>query len=166
MEKNKKKNIQNNYLIDRLAFITKNATLIGDITIGKKTSVLYGSVLRADLNYIKIGSFSNIQDNAVIHVDHNNSVLIGNYVSVGHGAIIHGATVEDNCIIGMGAILLNGAKVCKNSIIGAGAVVTENTLIPQNSLVVGVPGKVIRNLNKEEIENIKKNALEYVKLLP
>ena len=116
------------------------------------------------MNRIVIGEGSNVQDNAAIHVSKRAAVKIGNYVSIGHSAIVHGCTVGDNTIIGMGAILLNGAHIGKNCLVAAGALVTEKTRIPAGSLVVGVPGKVVRCLTKAEIKGLKANAKEYLQL--
>ncbi|MBI5043608.1 MAG: gamma carbonic anhydrase family protein [Nitrospirae bacterium] len=148
--------------IDPSAFVARNATVIGSVTIGKDASVWFGAVVRGDMAEIIIGDESNVQDNAVVHVDFGKPSLIGNGVTVGHGAIIHGAVVKDNVLIGMGSILLNGAVIGENSVIGAGTVVTEGFEVPPNSLVIGVPGKIIRQLKQEEIERIKDAARVYV----
>lgn len=143
-------------------FIADTARVIGDVTIGKNSSVWYSALVRGDLESVIIGEDSNVQDGAIVHVDEGFPTAIGNGVSLGHGAIVHGATVEDNCLIAIGAILLNGVVVGANSIIGAGAVVAEGTHIPPNSLVLGVPGKVVRELTKEQQDRIKQTSLEYV----
>ena len=143
-------------------FIAPNATTIGDIELGKNSSVWYGAVLRGDSDKIFVGKRSNIQDNAVLHCDPGFPVVIGDGVVVGHGAIVHGAKISDNCLIGMGAILLNGAKIGKNSIIGANALVTGGKIIPPNSLVLGSPAKVVKPLNKSQIKAIQENANVYV----
>lgn len=148
--------------IDPSAFVAKNATVIGSVTIGKDASIWFGAVVRGDMAEIIIGDESNVQDNAVVHVDFGKPSIIGNGVTVGHGAIIHGAVVKDNVLIGMGSILLNSAVIGENSVIGAGTVVTEGFEVPPNSLVLGVPGKVIRQLKAEEIERIKDAARVYV----
>lgn len=144
------------------AFIAKGAAVYGNVTVKDNASIWYHTTVRSEKQPIVIGACSNIQDNAVVHVDLNYKVEIGDYVTVGHSAIVHGCTVGDNTLIGMGAIILNGAKVGKNCIIGAAALVTENAVIPDNSLVVGVPGKVIRTLNEEEIQHIRMNAEHYI----
>ncbi len=146
------------------AFIAPNATLIGDISSGQDLNVWYGAVLRADKDTIRIGERTNIQDNCVIHTSKGYPVTIGSDVSVGHGAILHGCTIGNTVLVGMGAIVLNGAVVSENSIIGAGAVITEGKIIPPGSLVLGVPGKVIRTVTDDEVTQIQKNASEYVKL--
>ncbi|HJJ99143.1 MAG TPA: gamma carbonic anhydrase family protein [Methanocorpusculum sp.] len=143
-------------------FIAPNAMVTGDVTLGDDVTVLFGAVLRADMAPITIGNRSNVQDNAVIHESIGYSVNIGENVSIGHGAIIHGCTIKDDCLIGMGAIILNGAVIGRGSLIAAGALVSERKVIPDNSLVMGVPGKVIRELTPEEIARNRKNADTYV----
>ncbi|HHH79613.1 MAG TPA: gamma carbonic anhydrase family protein [Thermoplasmatales archaeon] len=149
--------------IDPSCYIASSATIIGDVTLEKNCSVYPNAVIRGDENTIKIGERSNIQDCCVIHTDRNHTVNIGKYVTLGHGAIVHGATIEDECIIGMHATVLNGAKIGRGSIIGANALVTENMIVPENSLVVGVPGKVVKNDEKYR-EMAKKNAEEYLNI--
>jgi len=153
-------------MISEKAYITKTAIIEGDVTVGDNVSIWYGAVLRGDLAPITVGENSNVQENSVIHVDKNCPVNIGKGVTIGHGAIIHGCTIGDNSLIGMGAIVLNGANIGKNCIIGAGALVTSNTVVPDNSLVIGSPGKVKRELTEEEIKGNKENAEEYVNLIP
>lgn len=133
-----------------MAKILPGAKVIGDVKIGKKSSVWYNAVIRGDLAPIKIGSYSNIQDNCVIHVTDKHGVKIGDYVSVGHGAILHGCKIKDNVLIGMNATVLNAAVINENSIVGAGAVVTENKEFPPGSLILGVPAKVVRELTKKK----------------
>ncbi|HEC81852.1 MAG TPA: gamma carbonic anhydrase family protein [Thermoplasmatales archaeon] len=144
-------------------YIAPTAVIIGDVTIEKNCSVYPNAVIRGDENTIKIGECSNIQDCCVIHTDKHHTVNIGKHVTLGHGAVVHGATVEDECIIGMHATVLNGAEIGKGSIIGANALVTENMVVPENSLVVGVPGKVVKNDEKYR-EMAKKNAEEYLSI--
>lgn len=146
------------------AFIADTACVIGDVNIGKGSSVWYGAVLRGDIENITIGEFTNIQDNAVVHTETDIPTKIGDYTVVGHNAIIHGCTIGNNCLIGMGAIVLNNAEIGDNCIIGAGALVPEGKVIPPNSLVIGVPGKIIRQVTEEEIEGNRKNALRYNEL--
>lgn len=148
--------------IDKTVFIAAGARVLGDVEIGKNSSVWYNAVIRADLSYIKIGEGSNIQDNAVIHTSKNFGVTIGNNVTIGHGAIVHGCTVKNNVMIGMGAIVLNGAIIEKNCIIGAGALVTQGKVIPAGSLVFGNPAKIVRSLTDQEIRSITDNAASYV----
>ncbi|MFH1978657.1 MAG: gamma carbonic anhydrase family protein [Candidatus Aenigmatarchaeota archaeon] len=146
------------------AFIAETASLVGDVSVGEQSSVWYSAVIRADQQSVKIGNRTSIQDNATIHVCPGHPTVIKDGVTVGHNVIVHGCTIESNCIIGMGAILLNGCKIGKNSVIGAGAVVMENAVIPPQSLAVGIPAKVIRKLTEQDIQKIKENAQEYVKL--
>lgn len=146
-------------------FIADSADVMGDVTIGEGSSIWYCAVLRGDIEKITIGKFSNIQDNASVHTETDIATKIGDYTVVGHNAIVHGATVGDNCLIGMGAIVLNEAIIGDNSIIGAGSVVTEGKVIPPNSLVIGTPGKVIRQVTEEDIQGIKANALRYNELM-
>jgi len=143
-------------------FIAEGAKVLGDVRLGDGASVWYNAVIRADENIIEIGEGSNVQDCAVLHSDHGHNFKIGRYVTIGHGAIVHGADVGDNTIIGMGATILQGAKIGANCIIGAGALVTERAEIPDGSLVVGIPGKIRRELTPEEIEGNRKNAQEYI----
>ncbi|HJJ29308.1 MAG TPA: gamma carbonic anhydrase family protein [Methanocorpusculum sp.] len=145
-------------------WIAPNATLAGDVYLGNNVTILFGAVLRADMEKITIGDNSNVQDNAVIHESIGHPVSIGKNVSIGHGAVVHGAIIEDGALIGMGAVVLNGARIGAGSLLGAGAVVTENKVIPPNSLVLGVPGKVMRELSPEEIEGNLKNAARYVEV--
>jgi len=146
------------------AFIAETASIIGNVIIGKGSSVWYGAVIRGDIEKITIGEFTNIQDNSVVHTETGIPTEIGNYTVVGHNAIVHGCTIGNNCLIGMGAIVLNKAVIGDNCIIGAGALVPEGKVIPPNSLVLGVPGKVVRQVTDEEIESIRKNALRYNEL--
>ncbi|MGB9937607.1 MAG: gamma carbonic anhydrase family protein [Methanobacterium sp.] len=144
--------------------IFKGAHVLENVKIDAESSVWYNAVIRGDIEPIRIGKSSNVQDNCVIHSSSSYPVIIGNYVSVGHAAVLHGCKIGDNCLIGMNATVLNGAKIGKNSIVGAGAVVTEKKEFEEGSLILGVPGKFIKKLSEEEIENIKQNALRYVKI--
>ncbi len=150
------------HTIGKETFIAKNATLAGDVNLGDHVTILFGAVLRADMDTITIADGSNVQDNAVIHESLGKPVTIGKNVSIGHGAIVHGATIEDDCLIGMGAIILNGAKIGRGSLVAAGALVSERKEIPPRSLVMGVPGKVMRELTDEEVAGNLKNAATYV----
>ncbi|NLM35450.1 MAG: gamma carbonic anhydrase family protein [Clostridiales bacterium] len=146
-------------------FMAEGCHIIGDVSIEDKSSIWFGAVLRGDDNYIRIGKGTNIQDNAVIHVTKDtNPTIIGDYVTVGHNAIIHGATVEDHCLIGMGAIVLDGSVIGKNTIIGAGSLVTGGKEIPEGVLCLGSPAKVIRKLREDEIEKLYDSAEHYIKL--
>jgi carbonic anhydrase/acetyltransferase-like protein (isoleucine patch superfamily) len=121
--------------------------VLGDVTLGAAASVWYACVLRADMDRIVVGEATNIQDGTVVHVDAGRPALIGARVGIGHRAVIHGCAIEDECLVGMGSILLNGVRVGTGSVIAAGAVVTENTIIPAGSLVMGVPGRVVRGVD-------------------
>ena len=162
--KNKENNIEKKTNIQPNAFVAQTANVIGDVTIGEGTSIWYGSVVRGDMNSIKIGEKSNIQDNATIHVDTDFPCTIGDNVTVGHNAVVHGCEIGNNTLIGMGAIILDGAIVGDNCIIGAGSLITGGTVIPSNSLVVGSPGKVRREVTEEEIKTIEDNAIRYEEL--
>lgn len=150
--------------ISKTAFITSSADVIGDVEIGNNSSVWFNAVLRADKNKIKIGKGTSIQDNVVIHVDPQNGVQVGDNVSIGHGAVLHGCRIGDNVLIGMNSTILNGTEIGKNSIVGANALVSEGKKFPENSLIVGVPGKVKRQIQESEITSITENAQEYVEL--
>ena len=144
------------------AFIAPGAVVVGQVTLGDRASVWYNAVVRGDMAPITIGDETNIQDGAVLHVDPPSPVVLGRRVVVGHRAIIHGARVEDECLIGMGAMLLNDVVIGSHSIVGAGAVVPEGTVIPPLSLVLGIPGRVVRTLGPETGERIRRNAAVYV----
>jgi carbonic anhydrase/acetyltransferase-like protein (isoleucine patch superfamily) len=155
--------------IHNSSFIAKTAIIIGKVTIGKNCGIFPNAVIRADENFIEIGDGTNIQDCCVIHCDQDHSVKVGGNVSIGHGAIIHGATIEDECLIGINATVLNGAKIGSGSIIGAHALVTTEMNIPNNSLVIGIPGKVIKQdekfrqhalINAKEYQRIAKEHLD------
>jgi carbonic anhydrase/acetyltransferase-like protein (isoleucine patch superfamily) len=137
--------------------------VIGDVEIGDFSSVWFNAVIRGDRNSIKVGNRTNIQDNVVIHVDSINGVQVEDYVSVGHGAVLHGCKIGNNVLIGMNSTVLNGAEIGKNSIVGANALISEGKKFPENSLIIGVPGKIRRETEDVEIKNIAKNAAEYVK---
>jgi len=148
-------------MIDKSVFIADGAKVIGSVTIGEDSSVWYNAVIRADRTRVIIGKCSNIQDCCVIHGPERFPVRIGDFVSVGHGAKVHGAEIGDNTLIGMGAILMNGCKVGAGSVVAAASVVTENTVVPPGSLAMGAPAKVVRRLSAEERESIRQNALDY-----
>lgn len=149
--------------IHEQAVVARQAVVTGDVTIGKDSSVWYNAVIRGDIQSVSIGEGSNIQDNAVLHVDADSPLKIGDHVTVGHGAILHGCTVEDGALIGMGAIVLNRAVIGKNSIVAAGALVTQDTVIPEGSLAMGSPAKVRRNVTEEEIRANLRNAENYIR---
>lgn len=148
--------------IDENAKIARQSVIIGDVTIGRDSCVLYYSVIRGDDAPIVIGEETNIQENCTIHVSHNMPVHIGNQVTIGHNAVIHGCTIGDRTLIGMGAIILDGAQIGSDCIIGAGSLITKNTIIPDGSLVMGSPAKIKRNLTWEEKLGIVENSKEYV----
>ena len=147
--------------IHESCFVADSAELIGDVILDENTSIWYGCILRGDENKITIGKNTNIQDGTVIHISKDYSTEIGDYVTVGHKAIIHSCTIGDNVLVGMGAIILDGVKIEENVLIGAGSIVTPGKVIPSGSLVLGSPAKVIRQLSEEEIEQLKQSALEY-----
>ena len=146
------------------AKIYDGAKVIGDVELKENVSVWYNAVIRGDIEPVKIDENSNVQDNCVVHVSKNYPVNIGKNVSIGHGAIIHGCTIEDNVLVGMGAIILNGAKISKNCLVGAGALVTENKEFPEGSLIIGSPARAVKELTEEQIQSIQDNADEYVNL--
>jgi carbonic anhydrase/acetyltransferase-like protein (isoleucine patch superfamily) len=146
------------------AFVAPNATVVGAVTLGEESSVWFGATLRGDINSISIGARSNIQDGAVVHVADAFGTRIGDLVTVGHSAIVHACTIEDEVLVGMGAIVMDGARVGARSMIGAGALVTGGTQIPAGSLVLGSPAKVVRALTEQEQESIQEWALRYVTL--
>jgi gamma-carbonic anhydrase len=151
--------------LSRDAWVAENATLVGDIEIGEETSIWYGATLRGDVGRIRIGKRSNVQDMACIHMTKRVSdAIVGDEVTIGHAALIHGAVVEDLCLIGMGAILLDNAVVGSGSIVGAGALVTGNTKIPPRSLVLGRPAKVVRQLSDADIQELVHSSERYVRL--
>jgi carbonic anhydrase/acetyltransferase-like protein (isoleucine patch superfamily) len=144
--------------------IAKNATVIGDVKLEEDVNIWYGAVLRGDVDKIVVKKGSNIQDNCVIHCSEGYPTIIGEYVSIGHGAVIHGCTIGNNVLIGMNSTILNGAKIGDNCIVGAHSLITQNKIIPPNSLVMGAPAKVVRMLDDEEIKSIRDNALRYIEL--
>jgi carbonic anhydrase/acetyltransferase-like protein (isoleucine patch superfamily) len=148
--------------VDPTAFVAPTATVIGDVTLEAGSSVWYGAALRGDINRIVVGSRSNIQDQAVIHLADDYPALIGELVTVGHGAIVHACTIADEVLIGMGAIVLDGAEIGARSIIGANALITGGTKIPSGSLAMGSPAKVVRRLTPDEQKSIARWALKYV----
>jgi carbonic anhydrase/acetyltransferase-like protein (isoleucine patch superfamily) len=143
-------------------FIAPTAAVIGDVTLGSESSIWFGAVLRGDSDQIKVGKRTNIQDNAVVHCDPSDPAIIGDDCIIGHCAIVHGARLENNVLIGMNATVLNNAQIGEFSVIGANALVTAGTIIPPRSLVLGSPAKVVKSLTEEQIEGIKENAAVYV----
>ena len=143
-------------------YIAAGAVVLGDVTLGDFSSVWYNAILRGDINRIVVGHHSNVQDNAVLHLADKFPCILGNWVTVGHSAVVHACTVGDECLVGMGAIILDGAVIGKQSIIGARALVTQGTIIPPGSMVLGAPAKVVRKLTKEERAGLKWWAQKYV----
>lgn len=150
--------------IDPAAFVHDAAIVIGRVQLAAQVSVWPTAVIRADSEIIRIGAGSNVQDGAVLHADPGFPAIVGERVAIGHRAIVHGATVEDDCLIGMGAIVLNGARVGRGSLVGAGAVCKEGMVIPPNSLVLGIPGRVVRETTPEMRDRIAKTVRSYLGL--
>ena len=142
-------------------WVATNATIIGDVTLEKNSSIWFNAVLRGDIENIYIGEGSNIQDGSVLHTDPGCPLKVGKDVTVGHLVMLHGCIIGDNSMIGIGAVILNKAKIGKNCIIGAKALITENKVIPDNSLVIGSPGKVIREVTEEEKKSVLENTKHY-----
>lgn len=149
-------------MIHPSAFIAATAAVMGDVTVGEDASIWYGAVLRGDMAPIVIGPQSNIQDGTIIHVDEGVACTVGRRVGVGHRVILHGCTVEDECLIGMGSILLNGVRIGTGSVIAAGAVVPEGMQIPARSLVMGVPGRIVRPVDPGLAERVAFTWRHYV----
>lgn len=150
--------------IAQSAYIDPSAQVIGDVTLGERSSVWCGAVLRGDVNRIVLGEDTNIQDNSVLHGELDKyPVILGSRVTVGHMVVLHGCVVEDDCLVGIGAIILNGAKVGRGSVIAAGALVPEGMEIPPESLVMGMPAKVKRPVSEEEKARFKENAQRYIR---
>jgi carbonic anhydrase/acetyltransferase-like protein (isoleucine patch superfamily) len=147
--------------IDPTAFIAPSATIVGDVVIGTNSSVWPNAVIRGDSNTVRIGDNTNIQDNVVIDAKKSGSVDLGNNVSIGHGAILHGCHISHNTIIGMGAIIMEKVSINDWVIVGAGSIVTQNTIIPSNTVVMGIPAQIVRTLNTEQRQSILQNAEEY-----
>ncbi|MCC7429561.1 gamma carbonic anhydrase family protein [bacterium] len=149
--------------IHETVFSVNSAEIIGDVEIGEESSVWFNTVIRGDVNYIKIGKRTNIQDGSVLHVTDGKFALnVGNEVTVGHRVVLHGCTVEDGCLIGMGAILLDNCKIGKNSLIAACSLIKQNDVIPPRSLVMGIPGKVVRELTDKEVGKIYEASKNYI----
>ncbi|MCW5720510.1 MAG: gamma carbonic anhydrase family protein [Devosia sp.] len=146
-----------------VGFIAPNAVLVGDIVVGPEAGIWFGVVARGDIERISIGARTNVQENTVLHTDKGFPLSIGANCTIGHAAIVHGCTIGDNTLIGMGATVLNGARIGRNCLIGANALITEGKEIPDNSLVVGAPGKVIRTLGPEAEAELAASADRYVK---
>ena len=150
--------------IEQGVFVAHSADVIGDVKVKKGSSLWFSAVLRGDMAEITVGENTSIQDNCTVHADNGKPCHIGNNVTVGHNAVVHGCTVGDNSVIGMNSTVLNGAVIGRNCLIGAGALVKEKEIIPDNSLVVGVPAKVVRTLDESAESYMQKNAAEYAEL--
>lgn len=152
--------------IHETAFVAETAFVIGDVEIGAESSVWYGSIIRGDVNYIRIGARTNVQDGSIIHVtSKTHPTVLEDEVTLGHRATLHGCYVETRCLIGIGAIILDGARIGKNSLVAAGSLVTPNTIIPPNSLVMGSPAKVKRALTEEELNDLPHFWQNYTKII-
>ena len=145
-------------------FLASSADIIGDVVLANDVSVWYNSVIRGDFNSIIVEDSSNIQDNSILHVDADEPLSIGKNTTIGHGCIIHGCTIGNSCLIGMGSLIMNRVTIGSNCIIGAGTLITQDTKIPDNSVVVGRPGKIIRQITKSDLAYINSNAKAYVSL--
>lgn len=145
------------------SWIAPTATIIGDVYIGREVTVWFGATVRADIETVTIGAGTNVQDHTVMHADPGFPLEIGQGCTIGHRALVHGCIIGDNCLIGMGAIVLNGAKIGSNSIVGAGALVTEGKVFPDNALILGSPARVVRFLSEEEVQSNRAAARHYVK---
>ena len=143
-------------------FVAESATVIGNVLLQANASVWFNAVIRGDNELVTIGENSNVQDGSVLHTDPGSPLLIGSHVTIGHKAMLHGCTVGDNSLIGINAVVLNGVKIGRNYLIGANALVTEGKEIPDNSMVLGSPGRVVRELTPQEIEGLRESALHYV----
>lgn len=144
------------------AFVAPNATVVGRVEMGRDASIWFGAVVRADNDLIAIGEETNVQDGCILHTDAGIPMRIGARVTIGHGAVLHGCTVEDEALIGIGAVLLNGASIARHCIVGARALVTEGKHIPERSLVIGSPARVVRTVTDDEIAMIRASAKHYV----
>ncbi|MCT9809305.1 gamma carbonic anhydrase family protein [Acidovorax sp. Be4] len=144
------------------AWVADSAQVIGDVRLGEDVSIWFGSVLRGDADSLHIGAGSNIQDASVLHADLGKPLVVGERVTVGHQVMLHGCTIGDESLIGIGAVILNGAKIGKNCLVGAGALVTEGKEFPDGSMIIGSPAKVVRQLSPEQIEGLRKSAQHYI----
>jgi carbonic anhydrase/acetyltransferase-like protein (isoleucine patch superfamily) len=149
-------------LVDSTAFVAAGAVVLGDVTIGGESSVWFGAVIRGDSAPIRIGRQTNVQDGCILHADPGFPCTLGDRVTLGHGAIVHGATVEDDCLIGMRAVVMNGAKIGRGSIVAVGSIVTEGTEIPPGSIALGQPAKVKREVTERDAARIRHAADHYV----
>src|SRR4051812_9701480 len=149
-------------LIDASAYIAPGAVVLGDVTVGERSSIWFGAVIRGDTAAIRIGADTNVQDGCILHADAGFPCTLGDRVTLGHAAIVHGATVEDDCLIGMRAVVMNGAIIGRGSVVVVGSVVTEGTIVPPGSVVMGQPAKVKREVTERDIERIRHAAEHYV----
>lgn len=152
--------------IHESCFIVDECSISGDVTMGEKCNMWFQAVIRADINKVVIGKYTNIQDGAIIHVDKDYPTIIGDYVTIGHGAKLHGCTVHDNALIGIGAIVLDGAEIGKGATVAAGCLVPPNKKIPENVVVVGNPCKILRDVTEEEKASILKGCMNYAEVYP
>lgn len=148
--------------VSESAFVANSATLVGDVRLGKDSSVFYGAVLRGDIETITVGESSNVQDGCIVHLADDLGAHIGAWCTIGHAAIIHACTIGDECLVGMQAVVLDGAEIGDQCLIGAGSLVTQRTKIPPRSLVLGSPAKVVRPLKENELASLRESAAKYV----
>lgn len=148
--------------VSRAAFVAPNATLVGRVVLGRDSSVWFGAILRGDNDLISIGDETNVQDAVIIHTDEGIPLHVGARVTIGHAAVLHGCTVDEESLIGIGAVLLNGARIGRHSVVGARSLVTEGKTFPDRSLILGSPARAIRTLTDEDVDNIRKSAAHYV----
>ncbi|MCL2481788.1 MAG: gamma carbonic anhydrase family protein [Spirochaetaceae bacterium] len=150
--------------INKAAFVAASADIIGEVTVGEDSTIWFNSVLRGDIAPVVVGKGTNIQEGSVLHVEENTPCIVGDNVTIGHGAIIHGTKIGNRSLIGMGAIILSNSEIGEDSVVGAGALVTEGKIFPPRSLIVGAPARKIREISDSDIERLKKGAEEYIKL--
>jgi gamma-carbonic anhydrase len=151
-------------MVPKSCFVEESAVVIGDVVMGEDCSVWFNAVIRGDVNYIRIGNRTNVQDLCMLHVTHNtHPLIIGSGVTIGHHVVLHGCTIQDRVLVGMGAIIMDGAMIGEDSVVGAGALVTEGTVVPPKSLILGSPAKVKRPVTDKELAWIKESADNYVK---
>lgn len=148
--------------IEQSAWVAQSADVIGNVKVGENSSIWFGCVIRADVNEVKIGKNTNIQDLSMIHTDTNTKTILGDNVTIGHKVMLHGCKVEDNCLIGMSATILDNAVIGEGSIVGANSLVTQGKKFPPRSLIMGSPAKVVKELSQEEVEGLIKHAQHYV----
>jgi len=154
----------NTPIVPKSVFVEETAVVVGDVVIGEESSVWFHAVVRGDVHYIRIGSRTNVQDLCVLHVTHDaHPLIIGNEVTIGHHVVLHGCTIYDRVLIGMGAIIMDGSKIGEDSVVGAGALVTEGTIVPPKSLIFGSPARVKRSVTDKELAWIKESAENYVR---